>query len=173
MHVRSNAVILELLKNGRPVSDGERGEVVVTDLWNEATPIIRYSGLKDIARFSTDECPCGQKAPRLEVIEGRLADSVVLKDGRVIHPFSLTLALEHLSGIARFQIVQDSLDEMRVMVVPEDHNLDQPREIVKALTSVLGDSIAIRAEMCEEIPRNLNGHSGRVVISRVAPAVLK
>ena len=173
MHLRTNAIILELLKNGQPVPAGQPGEVVVTDLWNEATPIIRYSGLKDVARFSTGGCPCPNKAPRLDVIEGRLDDSIVLKDGRVIHPFSLTLAIEHISGIARFQIIQDSFDDIRVLVVPENHHSpERASEIESALKKITGDSIAVHAEIIDKTPRTSNGHSGRVVISRVAREAL-
>ncbi len=89
--------MLELVKDGQPVQAGESGEVVVTDLWNEATPIIRYAGLKDAGIISLEDCQCSRKnSPLLKVIEGRITDSVVLRDGRLLHPFSLTLALEHI-----------------------------------------------------------------------------
>jgi phenylacetate-CoA ligase len=94
MHLKSSAVLVELLKKENTVEDGDSGEVVITDLWNEATPIIRYSGLKDIGRLSLEPCGCHQKTPILKVVEGRVADSIVLRDGRVLHPFSLTLTLE-------------------------------------------------------------------------------
>ena len=42
MHVMDDTVIVEVLNDGRPVAEGERGEVVVTALHSFAMPFIRY-----------------------------------------------------------------------------------------------------------------------------------
>ncbi len=45
--------IVELLdEHDREVSPGQPGKVVITDLFNRATPIIRYAGLGDIPHVS-------------------------------------------------------------------------------------------------------------------------
>ncbi len=168
MHVMSSSVLLELLKDGNPVHDGESGEVVITDLWNQATPIIRYTGLKDIARFSAEKCECNQKTPLLKVVEGRVIDSVVLSDGRLLHPFSLTLALEHIPGIARFQIIQENIDVINILVVPEKEGSDEQAQSIKnSLKELLGESVCINTSFVDEIPHHSNGQSHHVVISKV------
>lgn len=174
LHLRDTSVMLELVKNGKPVAPGEKGEVVVTDLWNEATPIIRYAGLRDVGVISHETCDCKQKTPLLKVIEGRITDSVVLSDGRLLHPFSLTLALEHLSGIASFQIIQEDLHNIKVLVVPESEGTEQLANAVKdSLSKVICNGVAVRTHFVDEIPHLSNGQCHRVVISRVAETCLK
>jgi phenylacetate-CoA ligase len=169
MHLRATSVILELLKDGKPVPPGMPGEVVVTDLWNQATPIIRYAGLKDIAAISPDTCNCRQKTPLLKVVEGRLSDSITLRDGRVLHPFSLTLALEHVPGIARFQIIQESQDQIKVLLVGENGcDRECAQNVEDNLKKVLGDGVNIDIEFVKDIPRRHDGQSHRVVISRIS-----
>ena len=42
MHITSENVIVEFIREGRPVAPGEDGEIVVTHLDNHAMPFIRY-----------------------------------------------------------------------------------------------------------------------------------
>lgn len=56
LHIFCVACVLEVLKDGKPAPPGVPGNVVVTDLWNIATNIIRYSGLDDIVALSDKRC---------------------------------------------------------------------------------------------------------------------
>jgi phenylacetate-CoA ligase len=169
MHIKDNTAILELLKDGKPVSPGEVGEVVITNLWNKATPIIRYSGLKDIGRISPVPCKCKQKTPLLEVLEGRITDSVVLNDGDKLHPFSLTLALEHIQGIISFQIIQETLNTINVLIVAENKGTSQLAEAVRdSLQTVICNRADISTCFVDDIPHLSNGQSHRVVVSKIA-----
>ena len=49
---------------GEPVADGEKGKLVVTNLWNEATPVIRYNANID-ARLDRERCDCGRTHLRI------------------------------------------------------------------------------------------------------------
>ena len=167
MHIQCGSVVLELLKDGKPVSSGEPGEVVITDLRNRASPIIRYSGLGDVAVFSTNKCSCGNKLPLLERVDGRKVDSIILSDKRIIHPFNLTLALEHVPSIAKFQIVQETIDNVKVLVVAENREKDTVfnfnegessfNAIVGNLKGLLGEDMKISVNMVEDIPRSSSG----------------
>jgi phenylacetate-coenzyme A ligase PaaK-like adenylate-forming protein len=42
-HVATDCVILEILKDGKPVAEGEDGEMVCTVLDNLAMPLVRYN----------------------------------------------------------------------------------------------------------------------------------
>jgi len=67
------------------VCAGQVGRVVVTDLHNFATPLIRYD-LGDYAEMA-DTCPCGRGLPALKRIMGRRRNMVRLPDGRSFgHP---------------------------------------------------------------------------------------
>jgi phenylacetate-CoA ligase len=134
---------------------GVPGSVVLTNLSNMSTPIIRYSGMGDVAVFDSEPCPCGDRQPLLKVVEGRLVDSLVLGNGKLVHPFTLTLALENIPLIAKFQIVQERLDSVRVLIVPETRSNGHrtiPEEIRQSLRKSLGERVQITVDLVTDIP---------------------
>lgn len=166
-------VIVETLKDGRPAASGEPGQVVVTSLKKYATPIIRYAGLGDVAVLSSERCPCGNPHTLMKVIEGRVVDSLVKADRAIIHPFSLTLAIEHIPLIASFRIIQESLAEVRVLVVPEKaavdafgHNGALAARIKQNLSEIIGSGIEVKVETVPFIPDDGIVFNRGVVISR-------
>ncbi|MCR5795599.1 MAG: hypothetical protein K6G61_09705 [Solobacterium sp.] len=77
-HLRSCDMYAEILD---PDADGF-GELAVTPFGRRAMPLIRYR-TGDIARISTERCPCGGVLPRLETIRGRLSNSCMISGQRV------------------------------------------------------------------------------------------
>ncbi len=73
MHMLMSQHLIEVVRNGRPVADGEVGKVLVTDLHNLAMPVIRYD-IGDLARIDTRPCQCGRTTPRIH-LEGRIEDA--------------------------------------------------------------------------------------------------
>src|SRR5262245_26125143 len=92
MHICGGSVIVELLRDGQPVTHGEVGEVVVTSLHSYAMPFLRYR-LADLARRGPDACPCGAPFATLLEVQGRTAEMFHLPDGRQLHPYLLLVAL--------------------------------------------------------------------------------
>ena len=79
MHVRENHIIPEIIgKNGRPVENGEYGELVITTIGMELMPLIRYK-TGDRACILSKPCPCGSVCVRIEV-EGRMDDKLRMSD---------------------------------------------------------------------------------------------
>ena len=63
-------MILEILDEaGRPCGPGETGRVVLTDLHNFATPLIRYE-IGDYAE-AAGPCPCGRGLPVATRLRGQ------------------------------------------------------------------------------------------------------
>ena len=66
MHLRENHVIAEIVDtDGKPLPDGETGELVITTIGMEAMPLIRYR-TGDHTRFLPGPCPCGSVVRRLD-----------------------------------------------------------------------------------------------------------
>ncbi len=84
-HLRDRDLLLEIIdpQSGRPVPDGEYGELVLTTLSRRGMPLVRYR-TGDWGRFLMDSCGCGCLKPRLEEVKGRLDDGVVLPDGSLL-----------------------------------------------------------------------------------------
>ena len=81
----ADRLIVEILRDGGPVAPGELGEVVVTDLYSYAMPLIRYR-MGDLARAGSGPCRCGLGLPVLDAVEGRCGDAMAGKDGDTVLP---------------------------------------------------------------------------------------
>jgi phenylacetate-CoA ligase len=76
----SETILLEVVKDdGQACGPGETGRVVVTDLLNFATPLIRYE-IGDYAEVGAP-CPCGRGLPVIQRFLGRERNLLLLPDG--------------------------------------------------------------------------------------------
>ncbi len=79
MHVWEDAYIVEIIDpdTGERLGDGERGEVVLTNLIRRATPMLRYR-TRDLAYIHPEPCACGRLHRRLSRIQGRTDDMLII-----------------------------------------------------------------------------------------------
>jgi len=78
-HIWEDGYIAEIIdpETLEPVKDGEVGELVLTILCREATPVLRYR-TRDLTGFITEPCPCGRTHRRLRRITGRSDDMLII-----------------------------------------------------------------------------------------------
>lgn len=69
------------LESGQPVGQGEKGELVVTSLQNEAMPVLRYK-TGDLVEVNCTLCECGNRNKRI-IHHGRIEDQINL-DGNLL-----------------------------------------------------------------------------------------
>ncbi|HUV04519.1 MAG TPA: hypothetical protein VMX94_05375 [Armatimonadota bacterium] len=155
-HMNSDCLIVECVKDGRPAVRGEEGELVITNLYSFAAPLIRYA-TGDVGTLSTGSCKCGRGLPLISSIRGRMVDRVVLPSGEMISPYVLTCAIENVPGVKRFQIVQDDSSRLRVDFVPAC----DPEEIVPLLAArierVVGPTMQVDVRPVDDIHREESG----------------
>jgi phenylacetate-CoA ligase len=119
-HVWSDVALTEIIdpKTGEQVAPGEKGELTVTILQKEALPMIRYR-IGDITSIDEDVCPCGRTHPRVQRIQGRVDDMLIIR-GINVFPSQVEYALMTIPEVGQhFQIVIDrkgALDDMLVRV---------------------------------------------------------
>jgi len=103
-HLREADLFVEIVdpETGRPLPEGERGEIVVTTLTRAGMPLIRYR-TGDISRFHNSPCACGTVLKRLDRITGRLNDGKCLISGMSLTLSVLDEALFSLSGVVDFK----------------------------------------------------------------------
>jgi len=89
LHISEDAYIFEIVdpETGKPLPEGEEGELVVTTLFKEAAPFIRYR-IGDITSFIPGQCACGRTYRRMNAIRGRVDDMIKVK-GVAIYPTDL------------------------------------------------------------------------------------
>ena len=120
-HVMSETVIVEVLReNDEACMEGESGRVVVTDLHNLATPMIRYD-TGDHAEVGGD-CPCGRGLPTLRRILGR-ERNLMLKPSGERHWPNLAKVNEPFRDqipVRQFQIYQLGRTKLELRVVTDE-----------------------------------------------------
>ena len=103
----------------QPVPDGEVGEMVVTSLLKQATPLVRYR-THDLTRLIPGQCSCGRRIPRHDKILGRSDDMIIFR-GVNIYPGQIMDVIgqfPELGGEYQVELTRDenSLDHMRLKV---------------------------------------------------------
>ncbi len=104
-HVREADLLFEIVDpaTGRPVPEGESGEVVFTTLTRRAMPLIRYR-TGDVSHFIAQACPCGSVLRRMAHIHERLEGGIALRNG-TLRQKDLDEALFQLDGLADFRVL--------------------------------------------------------------------
>ena len=116
MHTTDELVYLEFLRNGRPVPDGETGEIVLTVLDSFGMPFIRYR-IGDLGRRGPTGCGLGRGLGSLEALEGRVSELLYTAEGVPVPALFLTNSLKRAPGIADFQVEQHTLRRFTVRIV--------------------------------------------------------
>jgi phenylacetate-CoA ligase len=154
-HINADVVHVEILEeNGALAPPGTEGEIVVTVLVNRAMPLIRYR-TGDRGALLDGRCACGRESPLLGVVSGREADVLELTDGSTISPYTLTMALESIAGLAQYQVVQAESDLLHVSAIADgsrDANT-LASAIVGALRAALPCSMRVEAEIVDQLER--------------------
>ncbi|MGA2291575.1 MAG: hypothetical protein ABSG20_24435 [Bradyrhizobium sp.] len=166
-HVEEDACFVEIVdpEHGRRCEPGVMGEVVGTNLVNEATPLIRYrQGDFASAQASAAPCRCGCSFGIISHPMGRMQDSFVTRSGAIVPAGTImddayNWVLESripVNGV-QYQIVQTALDKVCVYLVPaagrtELIDRECRQTIVRRLNRLLGDGIDISVRIVEAIP---------------------
>ncbi|MDD1704764.1 MAG: phenylacetate--CoA ligase [Methanoregula sp.] len=120
VHIWSDLALVEVIdpNSGEPLEPGERGELTITILQKEALPMIRYR-IGDISVLDDEVCACGRTHPRIQRIQGRVDDMLIIR-GINVFPSQIEYALMAIPEVGQhFQIVVDrkgALDDLLVRV---------------------------------------------------------
>ena len=149
------------LKTGRPLPDGEEGELVLTTLGKQAMPMIRYR-TRDITALSSEPCECGRTLRRIQRI-GRRSDDMFIIRGVNVYPSQIETALLKVEGtLPHYQILltrEKGLDEVEVQV-----------EVTK---EVFGDTVGVLEQVQRNIGRSIETLTGlRMKVRMVQPQTI-
>jgi phenylacetate-coenzyme A ligase PaaK-like adenylate-forming protein len=156
MHLSDDHVV-EVIDptSGTHVHEGASGELVVSDVWRQAMPIIRYRTGDLTEGLNLDPCPCGRTAPRLKRIIGRVSDIPRIK-GMFVVPRHVQNVLDRYPALGRFQLIVDRpahQDELTVKIALKQ-SMDQ-EALGRRLSAEIRDAIRLTAVVEFVDPQNL------------------
>ena len=139
-------------KGGKPVADGEQGEVIISNLVNRATVLLNYR-LGDVAMRTTRACACGRTLPLLTALEGRVEDILHLPDGTFLHPMAIWAIFKHRVEVLRYQLIQHETARFEIRLVTTDQQTYQKLlpAILQDLRALLGKSARIDPSFHEQL----------------------
>ena len=115
-HAMAESLVVEVLDDdGEPCAEGEVGRVVITDLHNFASPLVRYD-IGDYAEVG-GRCACGRALPTLRRIRGRERNLLIKPDGTRHWPLVGFHRFEEVAPVQQYQVVQHALEEIELKVV--------------------------------------------------------
>ncbi len=160
--------VLHLNTAGSVVETTDDGRLLVTDLLNDAFPMIRFE-IGDRGALGDTPCRCGDPRPVLARLEGRESDCFVLPSGRIVPGVSMDVRgiQQDAMGILDVQLVQSDPRTLDVNWVPatnfEPRHLDAYLDLLRRF---FDGELEIRAHRVDEIAPEPNGKV-RYMISRV------
>ena len=139
LHLWEDAYILEMIdpRTLEPLPEGKTGEIVMTTLQRQATPLLRYR-TRDLSHLLEGHCPCGRTHRRLARIKGR-SDDMLIVNGVNIFPSQIEDVLMKVPEVGTNYLIQldkrGSLDRLVVkteicakLFTGEPNALDDLRE---------------------------------------------
>jgi len=157
-HVMAEGVVIELLRDDdQPCAAGETGRIIVTDLHNFATPLIRYD-LGDLV-VADGPCACGRGLPKIRRILGRQRNLLRIPDGRRYWPLVGAFGYREIAPVRQYQIVQRSLERVTLrLAVERPLSVVEEGALAEILVEFLGHRFAVDFEYCTPvIPRGPGG----------------
>ena len=150
--VNADRIHVEIVDEaGSHCAPGVVGHILVTDLSNFGMPLIRYA-IGDLAAWGAGPKGVSLPYPVLSCIEGRSLDVVRTPSGNRIGGTFWTMLLREKPGIAKFQVVQENEQGVRIRYVQDPNVADTDLAFFAGrIRENAGAEFGIRFERVDEI----------------------
>jgi phenylacetate-CoA ligase len=148
LHIEEDHFLPEIInpKTGERAKEGETGELVLTTLTRQATPVLRFR-TGDTTSLKVDECGCGRTLVRMDRVFGR-ADDMLKVRGVKFWPKTVEHALLRVAGASEnYEIVIERPEELDVMTL----RLEPSKELFERVGGDLSKLQALVKEIEEHV----------------------
>lgn len=153
--INSDYVHVDIVDNqGHLLSNMEKGDILITDLYSNAFPLIKYR-LGDKGKILMSYKDSNDGFPKMDFVSGRISDAIILPNGTIIDgSFLTTICDNYVDLIDSYQIYQSLDYSLKWKVVLKDskkENDPQINEIYNVLIQKTQNSIPITIDFQTEI----------------------
>ncbi|PCH97153.1 MAG: phenylacetate--CoA ligase [Bacteroidetes bacterium] len=125
-HHHPEMIIVEFLdEEGKPVPEGQAGEVTITSLGVEAMPLLRFK-TGDICHHHLEKCKCGRTTMRLGPVIGRKQQMIKYK-GTALYPPALYDILNGIDSVQNY-VVEVSTNDFGTDEILIKIGIDDPSQ---------------------------------------------
>ncbi|MCK4806010.1 MAG: phenylacetate--CoA ligase family protein [Candidatus Aegiribacteria sp.] len=158
LHENWENCYLEIVdSSGKPVPEGEYGELVGTSLSNLGFPLLRYR-TGDMTRFLPGECSCGRSSRRIARIDTKREDLLLMPDGSLLSASNLTFPFKEVEHILESQLFQGIPEELEVRIIPAEGYLESDGEkLISGIRHMVPGSVSVILKKVDAIPRTKSG----------------
>jgi len=142
---------------GRDVAPGEAGDLVVSNLVNDATVLLNYR-LGDTVALLPGACACGRTLPRMTQPLGRLDDWLSI-GGRRVHSQGVRTIFTSEADILQYQVVQQEPWKVAVSVLTRGMVDEQAtsQRLVHGFRERFGDALQVEVAYVTDLRRTSRG----------------
>ncbi len=169
MHINEDHFYPEIIDKEtlQPIEDGEWGELVITTLTKEGLPMLRYR-TKDITRLIKDKCKCGRTTVRMDKIQGRSDDMLIIR-GVNVFPSQIEgvlMSIPEIGGNSEIIVERiGHMDKLTINVEVKDigllDNYSKLEDLVKKVKQKLKVVLQIDAVVRLVEPQSLKRFEGK------------
>jgi len=147
LHVVDDFCYVEIIdpETGEVVSEGEKGEVVVTHLNKEAMPMQRFR-TGDLARLEVFECECGKEITMPTGVFGRTDEMYKVK-GVKFYPSQIPLILRGFGLSGKFRVIiektEKGTDYLKLQIEGKDVDVEAIKRAIKDATLITPNEIEL------------------------------
>ncbi len=156
LHLELQSGIFEVLdKEDKP---SKKGRLVITSFNTHGTPLIRYD-IGDQIELGEGVCSCGNNNPLVKEVLGRISDYIYSEEMGKINLGNVSNCLKGVKGIIKFQVQQDSIYNLLVLIEKDDneYTVEYEKVFYQNLRERVGNKIEIKLEYVEVIPVEKSG----------------
>ena len=157
LHIHPLTGVFEIINDN--MQSTQAGEILVTSFTTEGTPLIRYRIGDRIALAPKEyNCACGSVFPVVKAIEGRSTDYISTPTNGKINYVNITNSTKGVAGIIQFQVIQNELEKVEVLIVTNNHfDKKQQEKFHHALSERFGVDVSISINVVDSIPKEKSG----------------
>lgn len=179
IHINDDHCLPEVVDpdTGKPLPDGQLGELVFSSITKEGVPMLRYN-THDLTRLYHGKCECGRTTARMEKVTGRADDMLIIRGVNVFPTQIEAVVMKHDEVLPHYMIYVDRVDNLdrvtvKIELNPEKFSdtMNYLQKAEKSIESDIASITGIHAKVLLVEPRSLprsEGKMKRVIDSRFA-----
>lgn len=146
-------------ETNQPVKEGETGKVVVTDIYNDLLPIVRY----DTGDLATVHKYKDGQLLSIKGVEGRVTEQIIATNGNPISPLMLGpyvyKPLSEAGHVFQYQFAQTGATTYELRLKAKEGQLPDAllNKMQMGLLSVLGDGAVLEIKLLDDIKPQPSG----------------